>query len=502
MFLKHPAWVWFKKHDKSKLPAVDAALQARFDAGSDFEQYAEQFYPDGIKIGFSSYQQYLDMPRKTGQALKEGAKTIFQGRFETKDITCIVDILHKTGEKKFDLIEIKSSTKVKGEHLTELAFQTIVLEDAGMTIDKMFVIHTNKDYIRSGDIISNKFCIKSEDLSASVREIIEKTRYQISKALEVIAQPATPDISARHSDRASFREWIGVYRKIKGLDARYTIYELAALNPELLGELEDKNVLFLKDIPAEIVLNKKQSLQVESARTGKQIINKNEVKRFLNELVYPIHFFDYETLSGVVPAFDGVQPHQQVPFQYSLHILGKQKGELIHKEFLPVKYGNPVLALIQQMKKDFLPTGSILTWNKKFEMDRNKEMARMFPEHADFLHSLNKRIVDLMVPFFDSMFVDQDFHGSASLKAVLPVLVPDLSYESLNISSGAMVGDTWTKLTTGTFDEKESEAIRKDLLAYCEQDTLGMVRILEVLENLPEKARTKSSKTGIQETLF
>src|SRR3989344_3796516 len=93
LFLKHPAWLWLKKHDKSKLPPVDDNLQAVFDAGNLFETYAQQLFPDGVRLGFTEYDEYLNLTERTRKAISEGLKTIFQGRFEHDQITCICDVI-------------------------------------------------------------------------------------------------------------------------------------------------------------------------------------------------------------------------------------------------------------------------------------------------------------------------------------------------------------------------------------------------------------------------
>ena len=134
LFLKHPAWLWLKKHDPKKLPAVDASLQAIFDTGHAFEPYAESLFPGGLQLGFNSYDEYKSLPQRTNEALKSGAKTIFQGRFEYQDLTFICDIVQVVGEGIVDLIEIKSSTSAKLEHEFDLAFQMVVLEGCGFTV--------------------------------------------------------------------------------------------------------------------------------------------------------------------------------------------------------------------------------------------------------------------------------------------------------------------------------------------------------------------------------
>ena len=150
MFLKHPAWLWLKKNDKKKLPEPDANLQALFDAGNLFEDYGEARFDKIDRIGFDSYDQYLSMPARTQKAIDEGSEILSQGRFETsfddQKITCIVDVIQKVGIKTFDLYEIKSSTKVKPEHIYDLAFQTVVLEKAGYKVRNVFVIYCNNLY--------------------------------------------------------------------------------------------------------------------------------------------------------------------------------------------------------------------------------------------------------------------------------------------------------------------------------------------------------------------
>ncbi len=152
MYLKHPAWLWLKKNRKELLPPPTPALQALFDAGNEYEKFAERLFTGGLRLGFDNYQQYLTLPERTRTTLANGADTIFQGRFEHGQTTCIVDVLKRVGHDTFDLFEIKSSTSVKAEHIPDLAFQVTVLEGAGLKIRNTAVVHLNKEYVRLGQI--------------------------------------------------------------------------------------------------------------------------------------------------------------------------------------------------------------------------------------------------------------------------------------------------------------------------------------------------------------
>ena len=483
MFLKHPAWLWLKKHDKKKLPAPDANLQAIFDSGKEFEQYAEKRFKDGVTVGFNSYQEYLSMPERTQEVLDDGAEVIFQGRFEADNITCICDVLERTVENEFNLYEIKSSTKSKPEHHYDLAFQVVVLEAAGLRVNKIAVVHVNNKYVRDGAV--NPIEISAEtDVTKAVRNKIEGTKESIERALSVVDMPDIPDPSPRHVKLGALGEWMGIYKALGKKIDKYSIYNLVAPGTKNLGELEDLGIEMIKDIPDDFKLTAKQQAQVRATKKDKQIIDKEKIKDFLGSLTYPLYFLDYETAMGTVPIYDGTRPYQQIPFQYSLHVIEKEGDEIKHLEYLHRDSTNPVPSLLKRMKEDIGPVGSVIVWYKSFEMGRNTEMAEALPEYADFLEGVNSRVVDLMEPFSTAMFIDKDFLGSASIKKVLPVLVPELSYEDLDVKEGASAQRLWMEATLKDNKEIDKDKLFSDLVEYCKLDTLAMVRIWEVLKHI------------------
>lgn len=483
MFLKHPAWLWLKKHDKEKLPLPDANLQAIFDTGHEFEQYAEKRFPNGITLGFSNYDEYLSLPERTKKALDNGAKTIFQGRFETDEITCICDIVDQVKENEVDLYEIKSSTKVKPEHHPDLAFQVVVLESAGFKIHKIAIIHVNNKYVRDGEVDFTKLSTIT-DITNEVREIIEETKSNIQLALEVIKLPKLPDSSPRYTKLGAFSEWLEIYKALGNKIDPYSIYNLIAPNVKLIGGLEDLDISLIKDIPEDFKLTPKQLVQVIATKNNERTINKEKIKDFIKTLTYPLYFLDYETAMSVVPLYDGTKSYQQIPFQYSLHIIEKKGDELKHSEYLHRNNSHPVPDLLDKLSKDISSAGTILVWYKSFEMGRNKEMAQMFPKFSNFLEDVNNRVIDLMEPFASGLFVDKDFFGRASIKNVLPVIVPTLSYKKLGIQEGASAQRLWTNAVLRDKSDINKDKLFYDLVEYCKMDTLAMVEVWRVLVGL------------------
>ena len=225
-------------------------------------------------------------------------------------------------------------------------------------------------------------------------------------------------------------------------------------------------------------------MKIRTTKTNQRIIETEKIKTFLETFQYPLYFFDYETLSTVVPQFDGYSPYKDYPFQYSLHVIESPGAEVIHKEYLHNEASDPMPGLLAQLQQDIGPTGTVLAWNMSYEKGCNDRMAEMYPEHADFLADLNNRIEDLMTPFAKMWFFDKDFFGSASVKKVLPVLAPELSYKELNVSDGLLARRVWTQtVLEGKNKEKRAE-IMFDLSRYCTLDTFAMVRILEELEKI------------------
>ena len=481
MYLKHPAYLWIKKHDKSKIPPVSADLQAMFDAGNEFEQYAEALFPDGIRIGFNDYNEYLSLPSRTAEALGSGAKTIFQGRFEHEQTTFICDVLRVVGDMEVDLYEIKSSTKPKLEHYLDLAFQTIVLENCGYRVRDIYVVHVDNGYERKGEV-DPKQITSTKNVTEDVKKELNRTKRNIADAIKVMEQTEMPDPSPARCKLNSLKEWLEVYKNIKPVDDG-SIYELCRLNSDTVRLLEEEGVSKLKDIPLSLIDNEKQRWQLEALEKGEPIIDKEKIKKFLGKLEYPLYFFDYETLSSCVPYFDGTKPYQQIPFQYSLHAIESPGGELKHMGYLQSDNTNPAEPLSKALIDQIGKKGSVIAWNMSFEKKCNTILGVMAPEFKEFYEDMNARMADLMIPFSKGYYIDANFGGSASIKNVLPVLVPKLSYKELGIQEGGSAQRSWMD---AVLYEKRSdkEQVLKDLDEYCKLDTLAMVEIFNFLTRL------------------
>ena len=475
LYLRHPAWLWIKKHAKHLMPPVDNDLQARFDEGHAFEPFVESLFPNLRRLGFNSYDEYLDLPKNTLRAWNHGAEVVSQGRYETGSITCISDLVRRKGDA-FILTEIKSSSSAKTEHTLDLAFQKIVLEGAGFPIERCEVAHVNNSYIRQGEINSDEL-VGFTDITAEVNDQIEVTKSRIDQAIRVAQAREMPDPRPERARLKSYQDWLSIREKLSPPLPENSIHFLPYMNAEKSTKLAKEGIYTVPEITDLSVLSKSTQKFLTAKDEGVRIIEKDKLSAFLSQISYPIYYFDYEASQSLLPPWDGTRPYQQVPFQYSLHMVREPNGPVEHFEFLHRDISNPMPSMLERLKEHVGNEGSILVWFEQYEKSRNNEMAKLYPESAAFLNAFNDRIIDLMKPFSKDMVKDQAFEGSSSIKKVLPALIPYLTYNDLDIQEGVSAARKWKEVTLGDVSEAEQEKTYSDLIEYCKLDTLAMVEI-------------------------
>jgi hypothetical protein len=189
---------------------------------------------------------------------------------------------------------------------------------------------------------------------------------------------------------------------------------------------------------------------------------------------------DFETFMPAIPLYDKSRPYQQIPFQFSVHVQSEPKAESQHFEYLGFPETDPRREFCDGLFGCIPVEGSIVVYNKSFEASRLKELKELFPELSYAIDQILRRLVDLMEPFQQKWYYIPSMNGSYSIKKVLPSLVPQLSYDGLEIGEGGAAMAAFEGLLKTT-DNDEKSKIRNSLLQYCKLDTLAMSKILDVL---------------------
>jgi hypothetical protein len=463
-YLNCPKSLWLLKHEPEAFPHGEFSvfLQKLTREGYEVESYVRQYF----------------------QAEKDHAVD-FQKIFETEDgLYARIDALEGTSDGKTILYEIKSSTSVKTDaahnHIKDACFQKICAERAGLRIDRVYLVHLNGQYVRKGDVDPTALLVFS-DITDAVCDTNDETTAEIESALNLLQNSKLDrsGCSCLYKSRGNHCDTFSLFNRTVPTPS---IFSLPRLSAKKRKELVDGGVFDLRALPEDFALSANQQIVLQAARTGAAQVDLGKIRRFLDGLRYPLHFFDFETYASAVPRVDGASPHKAFPVQYSLHILDTE-GTLVHKEFLERKPRLPD-RLVRQMQADFKREGSVVSWHASFEKSQNREMAALFPESTDFLNDLNDRMVDLE-DVFKTAYVDAAFDGSTSIKKVLPVIRPDLSYEDLDVQDGSLAMEAWERLIGA--EDKEAAQIGESLLRYCERDTFAMVEIYRFLTHLVKK---------------
>lgn len=472
--------LWLLKNKPDEYPKGEFSLflEKLIKEGYEVEEYAKRLFPQGINLPDNI------TPEITRGQLKQGAKSYFQPAFRTsKGVFARIDILERLEDNTWHLYEIKSSTSIKKDtkhnHLKDACFQKYVLTENGYTVLKISIIHLNKEYIKNGDVVANEL-LEIEDVSEAIEGLYSSVVNDINAASNFINKEVINEneCSCRYNTRSNHCDSFNYFNKNI---PEYSIYEIGNIRAKKVDLLVNNNQTSILDIPLEFELNINQQIQVESVRQEQPIINVPNIKRDLHGLKFPLHFIDYETYASAIPKLDGMSPHKHLPFQVSIHTLAED-GELSHFEHLLETIEMPN-GMIVSMKEFTGLEGTFISWHASFEISRNKDLIEWLPDYSSYLNYVNENMFDLET-IFKKDYIDYRFHGSSSIKKVLPVIAPHLSYSELEINNGTMALDTWGRMVLDKDFKEDIKQTRNRLLEYCKLDTLAMVEIYKYLYSL------------------
>lgn len=459
LYCEAPRHVWAKRHDRLTEPLSDMN-RLTGEQGYQVEALARAYLEQAVLT------ECLD-GRLSWQA------TFTDGAFEAR----VDALIYKPGEDFSDLYEIKSSTGVDKTDLLDVAFQAAILKQH-IRIDHFFLLHLNREYLRSADLAPAELFIV-EDVTGQVADLLPVVETARSAALLAVGEMDPSRLEGCLTPRqcpcpeTCFPDL-----------PEFSIFDVPLLQPKKKRALLEAGILEARQIPDSYDLNEKQRLVVERAKTGTVHLDTNALHVELKQLHFPLYFLDYETCISAIPQYPGYHPQQQIVFQYSLHILEAPDAAPAHHEHLSLTCEDPSSSLLAQLREDIGDLGSVLVWNKAFEMTRNSEMAALHPEYASFLEGLNLRVYDLGDPVRLGYYLHPGFKGSWSIKQILPVVVPALSYQDLEVHQGDQASLTWWNLCLGSPQVGEKDKKAEALKRYCEMDTRAMLELYRAFSAL------------------
>ena len=469
-------WLEIHRHD---LRVDSSGSRQRLENGHKVGEKAKELYdPKGkgeeIKARESGYTAAF---ARTAELLEQ-TKPIFEATFMSGGALALTDVLlpvRKGGKKAWRMVEVKSSTSVKDYHRDDVAVQAFVARGAGVPLSTVSIARVDSDwtYPGGGDYAG---LLVEEDLTEEAFSREEEVSEWIAEAQVIASKRKEPKRNTGDHCTNPYECGFLSYCKSQEPQAQYPISWLPRLQAKALkAHIEEGNVSDMRDVPDEL-LTEQQKLVKKHTLSRRKYFDAPNAAKDLAAYPLPAYFLDFETISFAVPIWKGTRPYQQIPFQFSLHRLGRN-GKLDSKSFLDLSGDDPSRAFAEELIATCGERGPVFVYNAAFEKSRIDELALRFPRLQKSLLAINARIVDLL-PIARNRYYHPAQEGSWSIKKVLPTIAPDLRYDKLDgVQDGGMAMDAFVEAIAAETTADRKALIEKQLLKYCGLDTYAMVRL-------------------------
>ena len=500
-FCQCPKNLWLKVY-KPNEATIDAGLQARFAQGNVVGDLAMGLFGDFKEAHAEKADGSLDlskMAEQTRQWMDEGVENICEASFICEGGYCAVDILRKTADG-WAIYEVKSTSfpEFNGQeaklekYAPDIAYQKWVLTQCGVNVTGTYLVCLNSDYVRQGELDINQLFVIN-DMKEMVENEYPKVQARVSQAMKVINSEQEPDTELSECCMKPYGCAFWEYCKRQHGVSSPSVFDIyggkgkGGFTCKKKLDCYHQGLVSFEDLHSTDI-GPIQNMQIKAALTGKDFINPDGIRKFLDKLTYPLYFLDFETMQDAVPQYDGAKVYAQITFQYSLHIKTSADAPYDHEEYLaPSDGSDPRRKLAEQLCKNIPKDVCTLAYNKIFECGRIRELAALYPDLAPHLLNIADNIKDLIDPFRAGDYYVPAMGGSFSIKSVLPALFPgdsELDYHNLDerCQNGGDAMSIFSRIKD--MEPEEAKASRQALLDYCKLDTWAMVKVWEKLKKV------------------
>ena len=473
MWRQCPKRLWLDKY-KRELAIVSDGIAARMEIGNQVGEIAQSYFPDGVLIDDENLGMAIE--RTKANLTKSPKKPIFEATLECDGLLVRADLLVPV-RGGYRLIEVKSSGGMKDYYKDDFTVQKWVFDKNEVNIKTTELACIDSSFTYQGDDDYSGL-LKFLNVDDIVEENIGSVSRWVKGAITTLAGKE-PDVKYGKQCHSPFDCPFIDYCATKSDEdtPKYGLNMYARLSADKVEELELKGFVNGIDVPDEYLNATNQRIK-KVTKSGKFYLEP-EAKEKIDALPYPRYYFDFETIAFTVPKWAQTKPFQQIPFQWSCHI-EDEEGNLTHHEFLDVTGNDPRRKCAERLIDALGTTGAIIAYNSNFEKGVIRSLAETFPDLADDLLAINERIFDLL-PVMRAHYYHPDMYGSWSIKAVLPTIAPELSYDNLEVGNGGDAQEAYLEIINPNTETETREMLANALLKYCEQDTLAMVIIVEFI---------------------
>ncbi|AGM26306.1 hypothetical protein SSYRP_v1c07160 [Spiroplasma syrphidicola EA-1] len=539
--------------------------------GEEIGQKAREFFMrDGHYFNLDLYSKKIAFAKTQEVLADERYQIYFEPSFQFNDCITKCDILKKLPDGTYHLIEVKASTgckfdkneqayimkDVKDEYAYDVAYQYYILTGLGLKVSRVSMMLLNSAYYREGDLDYDQLFLFQDVYKHATKKLPALT------LLEFCQQMLTGEFNSRvqknnrsiELDLATIKKYFNEDEKnikkmlaaeqcfnFKGdsygfcahmtsfLPEHHSVFELVQGRTKKTLLKYDEGINLLKDIhlpftfkmeqekKKPITFSEAQVRQIKAVQNLAPIIDPNKITAITNvfsEYQYPIYMYDFETMKSAVPRFDHSYSYQQIPFQYSVHIIiddnydYNDETTMQHFAYLADGQEDPRLGLAKQLVNDLSSAGPgvYVAYYKSFECKVLWELAQYAsllasrsesPTEKQTLLTLQEELlrirshtIDLMDFFKDFMIYQKEFYGSKSIKKTQPAFDNNFSYQALKIRKGDMASETFRRRAENNISlPLWLKYFRTPMLEYCNRDTLAMVVIFQHVAKLLQQLR-------------
>jgi predicted RecB family nuclease len=483
-----PLRLWNEVYRRDQMQEPSAQAQLLFDSGTMVGEMARGLCPGGQLIE-AAYWDHEGALRDTARVIAETSiPALFEAAFEYRRTRVRSDLLVRV-KNGWQLWEVKSVRNPQDKHILDVAIQAYVIRkvlESGNQPNELLdigVVHLNADYVYDGNQYDVSSLFKKYRCASSAYELEDTVDEMISDGLEIIDSPTPPEaIPGAQCSNPYECPFLGT---VCQAPEPHELSVIPGVGPARIEKLKSQGIDSLADFDA-----KKQSRSgpqkrmIKSWQTGKCILEPGLAER-LARIGYPRFYLDFETFSPILPRYAGTSPIQALPFQFSVHVEWSDKHQPEHVGYLHDTDTDPrrplAEALLAVLERH--PTGTILMYTP-YEKRILKELAAALPEYRDRIDAVTSRLVDLCAIVKDNVY-HPHFHGSFSIKDVLPALVPDRGYKDLEIADGNTASLQYLQMIElAKTDLGAARAVWNQLWMYCKRDTEAMVAVMMALHRL------------------
>ena len=323
--------LWLLVHSPELGAGKTAADFALMDQGRQVGKRAQQLFPGGVEVRTSNPDEAI---RITQELIENpDIPAIHEAAFAFDGLLVRVDILHRRGDGRWRLIEVKSSASMKEEHAEDVAIQYRVVSNCGLDVATCHLAHLNRNYVYQGGNIDPWRFFRIRNLTREVTRLQTKLVFQLRSEFRVLAMEAEPNLpTGKHCVQPAICEFYDHCNPPRPEDH---IAYLPYIHANAVEELAEMGVESIGDIPDDFELTDIQRRAATSVQTGTPWFSPDLGKQ-LESLQYPLSFMDFETVNPAIPCFPGMRPYDHLPFQWSVHVQREPGATPEHYEFLCV----------------------------------------------------------------------------------------------------------------------------------------------------------------------